>query len=120
MKETPNISESENSQRSEAVNKSKRQVSVRQAEEIATRTVDAYSFDRYGWAAWKATAQMLARRGYNVAQIESILRSKWMRWAGDMADTSSPTSQDVARYLDKYAETECSLENVNRLVAGTL
>lgn len=98
----------------------KRKLTVNRTRDLATSTVDAYSFSRYGWTAWNASAQLLARRGYDADQIEAIMRSKWMRWASDMSSNPSPTSKDLERYLDKYADTECSLANVNRLVAGTL
>lgn len=47
--------------------------------DIAT---DAYSFARYGIAAWRKCTTYLLKR-YTLEQTEVILRSKIMRWASD-------------------------------------
>lgn len=89
------------------------------ANKIAEATQDAYSFSRYGQKAWAASCRMLLRRGYDVRQIEAIMRSKWTRWAADGGKNEKPTSKDLERFLDD-PRNECTLENVNRLAAGTL
>ncbi len=72
-----------------------------QAQHLATLTMDAYSFDRYGWPRWVACIRMLARRGFDAREIEAIMRSKWTRWAGDMSGKpyGRVTSADLARFL---------------------
>ncbi len=67
---------------------------------LAASTEDAYSFDRY--ANWHACARMLARRGYSFAEAECILRSKWMRWAGNSSTAryGRVTSADLGRFID--------------------
>jgi hypothetical protein len=83
--------------------------------EMARKTADAYSADSF--RSWPACAKLLAERGYTAEQAEAILRSKWTRWCRE----SSPSSaKELAAYLDKNADRECNIENVNRLVAGTL
>ena len=69
---------------------------------------------------WSASIRMLRKRGYDDRQIEAIIRSKWTRWAGDCSnkDYGRVTSADLARFLDD-PRNECTLEEVNLLVAGT-
>jgi hypothetical protein len=77
------------------------------ARALADRTSDAYSYNNYGAAAWRASAALLLRRGHTEADAETILRSKWTRWAADMASDRQgwrygrTTSADLARFLDK-------------------
>ena len=77
-------------------------LTAQQAAEVAARCQDAYSFDRY--RNWSALAKMLARRGLNALEIEAVLRSKWPRWAADMAVKDKPyghyTSRDLERFMD--------------------
>lgn len=75
-------------------------VTNREAEDVAFTTRDARSHDRYGRGAWVMTAKRLAQRGYDRQQIEAVLRSKIMRWAGDASGKTKPTSADVLTYLD--------------------
>lgn len=89
-----------------------------QAALLAEKTRDAYSASLYG-ASWVACAKLLARRGLNDAEIEAVLRSKWMRWAADSSFHHKPTSEDLARFMDD-PRNECTRENIKRLVAGTL
>lgn len=49
---------------------------------LALRLENAYSTDRYR-NGWSGCVRMLLKRGYNEAQIEAIIRSKWTRWAAD-------------------------------------
>jgi hypothetical protein len=80
----------------------KRLTTVERADFIAEKTADAYSFDRYAPNAWRACCRMLARRGYNVLEIEAVMRSKWTRWAGDASDKDYGhiTSKDLERWMD--------------------
>jgi len=68
--------------------------------EIAARTEDAYSADRYGSNEWAACAMLLLERGYSEIETEWVLRSKHMRWAADMSLNDHPVAGDLARYLD--------------------
>ena len=45
--------------------------------------VGGYSKDAY--RSWPACVAMLRRHGLDDLEIEAVLRSKWTRWAGDMA-----------------------------------
>lgn len=94
-------------------------VTPKMAREIAERTSDAYSFDRY--ASWPACALMLARRGFTAREIEAILRSKWTRWAGDEANKNDRvTSKDLARFLDTSFPSKKRFEQeLADLVRGT-
>jgi hypothetical protein len=69
---------------------------------LAEKTDDAYSRERYG-RSWKACALLLLKRGFDEREVEAVLRSKWMRWAGDRSRKAAHrhyTSTDLARYLD--------------------
>jgi len=46
--------------------------------ELAEKTSDAYSFDRYN--SWEACVKKLRNNGLNDREIEAVLRSKWTRW----------------------------------------
>lgn len=52
------------------------------------RCADAFSTDRYNHS-WIGCIRMLRKRGYAYPAIEAIIRSKWTRWAGDMAGKDS-------------------------------
>jgi len=78
----------------------KRVVNQKQAEAIAADTQDAYSFDAFGAASWRASCRMLARRGYSAYAIKTIMRSKWTRWARDMRGTYAGNSAMLAEWLD--------------------
>ena len=69
------------------------------AKKIAERSMDAYSADRY--SSWSAVAQVLLNRGYNEAETEEIMRSKWTRWAADKAGKSERCSSTaIITWLD--------------------
>ena len=82
---------------------------------LALKTQDAYSVLAY--RNWAAVCTFLLKRGYTENEAEAILRSKWMRWAGDFAEKNkygSLTSKDVARFLDSgKGISQCE---VNQLV----
>ena len=69
--------------------------------QLARELSDAYSTPNYR-GGWLGCVRMLRRRGYNDEQIECIIRSKWTRWATDMASRpyGRHTSSDLARFLD--------------------
>lgn len=95
-------------------------MNVREAAiKLADATGDAYSSTRY--SSWLQCAVVLLRRGYSYEQAEAILRSKWMRWAADQSPMSygKATSTDLIRFLDDD-RNKCTIDNVNRLVSGTL
>ena len=71
------------------------------ANELARELVDAYSTPNYR-GGWLGCVRMLRRRGYSDVEIETIIRSKWTRWATDMASRpyGRHTSTDLARFLD--------------------
>ena len=88
-------------------------VALGEALQIASATSDAYSYSRYTPSGWRESCRELARRGLDAKQIEEIMRSKWMRWAGDMSDNchGGCTSADLMRFLD--SEGKITPENVN-------
>jgi hypothetical protein len=92
------------------------------ARQLAERTADAYSYDRYGAQNWERVARLLLKRGYTSRQAEAIMRSKWMRWAGDSAAGryryGAVRAKAVAEWLDKYNPNHLS-GDLNELVAGT-
>lgn len=71
------------------------------AEKISEETSDAYSFDRY--TNWKACVMFLLKHGMNEVETEEILRSKWMRWAGDGSRHvyGKCNSNDLKKFMDK-------------------
>ncbi len=92
-------------------------------EQIAESTQDAYSFDRYGESAWLACCKMLSQRGYTDKQIEAIMRSKWMRWCGDMSGKAygKVTSKDLAYWLDSCGDKNrpVTLNDVEQITLET-
>jgi hypothetical protein len=96
-------------------------LTMAEADAVAERTADAFSWDTYGESGWRASCRMLARRGYSAREIEAIMRSKWTRWAGDHASKSDRVnSQDLARFIDaSYADPVKRAAEVAELVAGT-
>lgn len=72
-----------------------------QAHRLAERTRDAYSFDRYGMASWRACCTLLLQRGYSEKLAEALLRRRCTRVAADdKKDDRHATSGDLRRYLD--------------------
>ena len=93
-------------------------------DDLAERTATAYSWDNYGETRWRAATRMLVRRGYTDAEVEAILRSKWTRWAADMASDrpgwryGRTNAADLARFLDSMNAADRAAQ-VAELVAGT-
>lgn len=87
----------------------KTRVTQEQISALAKRTEDAFSFERY--ASWSAIVTALLRRGYTEAQVESILRSKIMRWAADhrSARYGRATANDLLRFIDRCTDEVPSL-----------
>jgi hypothetical protein len=82
---------------------------------LSLKTQDAYSVLAY--RNWVAVCAFLLKRGYTEDEAETILRSKWMRWAGDFSKKNKYghlTSADVARFLD--SGTGVSQEEVRQLM----
>jgi hypothetical protein len=74
----------------------------RQAEKIGLSSRDAYSYDAYGCTAWLECCRACARHGFSPYAIDTIMRSKWTRWAGDAAERNTwgnLTSRDLMRFL---------------------
>ena len=91
---------------------------------LSERTADAYSWDNYEGHRWPAAIAMLVRRGYSDREVEAIMRSKWTRWAADMASSrrsyryGRTSSMDLARFLDTMPADQREAQ-VALLVAGT-
>jgi hypothetical protein len=92
--------------------------------QLAERTNDAYSYDNYGEVGWRSAARELLRRGYDDRQVEAILRSKFTRWAADMASGREgwrygrTTGADLGRFLDSMSADDRK-RSVDELVIGT-
>ena len=69
--------------------------------ELAERTSDAYSYDRYGASGWRGSARALLRAGFTPDDAEAILRSKLTRWAADMGGRryGRASSRDLVAFL---------------------
>ena len=92
--------------------------SLQDAAAVADRCADAYSFDYFGPDEWREAARMMARRGFDVREIEAVLRSKWTRWSRD-AEASAfgiGTAQGLADFLDNQKDTP---KHLRSLVAET-
>lgn len=80
------------------------------AARIANKTFDdAYSAERYGRNEWAKAAIFLAGHGFTADEIESILLSKWMRWAADAASATQGKASHLRAYVramhgDEFAE----------------
>ncbi len=72
------------------------------AEEIASRTEDAYSLGLYysdrEWL--RITRFLLHEEGYSDIDVEEILRSKHMRWAADHSEKSGHVT--LENFKDYY------------------
>lgn len=90
----------------------KKNLTAYEAQQIAERTEDAYSFDRYAPQEWSRTAQLLAKRGHDARVIEAILRSKWMRWAADAGgrDYGKAKASDLIKWLEKSNINQTDLD----------
>jgi hypothetical protein len=85
------------------------------AKVLASRTGNAYSYDRY--RSWNAVAEALLRRGYSEREAEAIMRSKWLRWAAD--DIGARYGHASAKALMRYLSTRLTDKEVAELVDGT-
>ena len=70
------------------------------AAELALNTADAYMADEYGETEWESCAQLLLNSGCTMDEAEAFLRSKHMRWAGDMAE-GKHTVATLRRYIKR-------------------
>jgi len=90
---------------------------TQQAKDLASKTSDAYSSDRF--RNWASVIQALLNLGYSEIETEAIVRSKWTRWACDH-DTSyggkygRHTSTAMIRFMKNTPQSE-----VNALVRET-
>jgi len=65
--------------------------------DLAIKTSDAYSYDRYGNDEWVKCIVFLMQEGYSEEEIDWVLRHKHMRWAGDGYD---PTCAGFQSYYE--------------------
>lgn len=63
--------------------------------ELALKTADAYSADRYG-KYWVKCADLLLKAGFTPDEAERQLRSKNMRWAADGADNGTQSAMFIS------------------------
>jgi hypothetical protein len=69
------------------------------AQDIADRTKNAFSYTRFGRARWIAITRILLNHGFDAQQAEIILRSKFMRWAMDSIGEDM-SAEEFAQALD--------------------
>ena len=70
---------------------------------LADHTRDAHSRDRYTDAGWVQIIKRLDTEGFTLAQVEWVLFSKHMRWAGDAANRNhGVTAADFANYVNVH------------------
>ena len=72
--------------------------------QIAFETRDAYSASRYGNREWVNCAAYLQGLGLTDDDVETVLRSKVMRWAADQCDNGDeyfdyPAVTDLEKYV---------------------
>lgn len=93
------------------------------AKALAEETSAAYSYDRY--RSWAAVAEALVSAGYTDDECESIMRSKWTRWASDRAgiEYGKTPGRAITDYINAMIASQGE-ESVKRqiaeLVAGTI
>lgn len=69
---------------------------------LSQKTADAYSYDVY--RSWNSVARALLGRGYSMREVETIMRSKWMRWAADSwkgGSSENVPARAILEYIDK-------------------
>lgn len=69
---------------------------------------DAFSFDRYGTLNWTRCIKALRRETFTDEDIETILRSKWTRWAADAGSKryGAATAKDLVNFVRRSAPDE--------------
>lgn len=93
---------------------------TQKAEYIANQCSDAYSADRYG--SWMSVARELLKLGWKPIEVEAFMRSKHVRWAGDVSgkDYGKVSGKDVLRYLDDVRNMPRGTQaELDELVDGT-
>jgi hypothetical protein len=78
---------------------------TKKPEQITYETLDSYSANRYGNREWVNCAAYLQGLGLSDADVETVLRSKVMRWAADDCNNSDdyfdyPTVADLRNYVE--------------------
>jgi len=81
--------------------------------DLAEKTSDSYSYNRYN--SWEACVKKLRAFGCNDKEVESILRSKWTRWAADSSNNpyGKASGVDLMNYIKK-CETRASIEQLTK------
>jgi hypothetical protein len=77
------------------------------AQDLANRTEDAYSVDRY--RSWLGCARLLLKT-YSEKEAEVILRSKHMRWAADAH--SAPWGNVPTTALAKHLKDKANRRHI--------
>lgn len=87
--------------------------------ELMQATECAYSRASYSEINWEACIVMLRERGHTDQEIQAVMRSKWTRWAGDVADTPTGlhTAADLKRFLDD-PRNKCTAGAIKSLADG--
>lgn len=81
-------------------------------DKLIEKTSDAYSFDRYGDILWGEIIKWLLEGGYNEAEIEIILRSKFMRWAMDHMGEMASDDVSIDDFQDYFADNEDDIQGM--------
>ena len=80
--------------------------------------VDAYSFDRYGAENWARCTRALLKMGFSLENVESIVRSKWTRWAADEGGKpyGKATAKDLIAFVSKQSNAHFAMIGIRRTV----
>lgn len=90
-------------------------------EQLAEKTSDAPNFSLYSDSGWRGAIRFLRKKGLNDLEIESFMRSKHTRWAGDGNSKRSCghyNGKTIAEYISQCPSC-IEKEELNLLVCGT-
>jgi len=87
--------------------------------QLEEATEMAYSFDRYSRGGWRQCLRLLRSMSLNDKEIQAVMRSKHMRWAGDM-DSERRYGHHNSMTLKNYLQRRpISPAELKELVTGT-
>jgi hypothetical protein len=86
---------------------------------MAEKTKTAYSYDRYGNGEWANCTRWLYEQLNDWDKVETVLRSKWMRWASDDGNFTVTAIKDfVAAYTYKRSFPSDNYKDIHALYAS--
>lgn len=87
-----------------------------QIAKLADDTSDAYSWDAYGEQQWRSLIKFLAASGFDMEEIEAIVRSKHTRWSRDAAGGYQGRAIDFAAYMVRGARHGINWQSEARML----